>query len=99
MTIQSRIDLRDRAVQAALTFAGRTVSSGDGSYGLLITVIQGAIEDCCKIAVEEERERLLAVVDEVVDDWLSHEDRRGWNDAQSIKETIRALVEKKTATT
>lgn len=51
--IQTAIDLRDRARQVALSFAGRNISSSDGSYDLLIEVVHEALTS----AIEEDRAR------------------------------------------
>jgi hypothetical protein len=56
------IDLRDRAIQAALNFAGRTISSSDGTFDLLVTVIQGALQECAKDSAEKMRARCLDIV-------------------------------------
>lgn len=39
LPVKTTIDLRDRAVQVALNFAGERISSSDGSYDLLIDYI------------------------------------------------------------
>jgi hypothetical protein len=41
--VASRINLRDRAAQVALNFAGQTISSYDGTYTLLIDCIYDAL--------------------------------------------------------
>lgn len=43
--IQSAIEVRDLATQAALNFAGQRISSSDGSYELLIELIHEAITE------------------------------------------------------
>lgn len=41
--VQTAIELRDRATQVALNFAGQRISSSDGSYSLLIDCITDAL--------------------------------------------------------
>ena len=57
--IQTAIALRDRATQAALNFVGHNISSSDGSYELLIQVIQDAMDDAISIAHKEPTETQL----------------------------------------
>lgn len=42
-SIAERMNLRDRAAQVALNFAGQTISSYDGTYTLLIDCIYDAL--------------------------------------------------------
>jgi len=53
---------RDRAIIAALNFAGLTISTADGTYDNLITVIQDAIEGCAKSRAEKTRAACLEIV-------------------------------------
>lgn len=48
--IQTAIELRDRATQVALNFAGQRISSSDGSYELLIQCVQDAMNDAIGLA-------------------------------------------------
>jgi hypothetical protein len=43
LDVAPRINLRDRAAQVALNFAGQTISSYDGTYNLLIDCIYDAL--------------------------------------------------------
>lgn len=61
--IQAAIELRDRAVQVAINFAGRAILESDGTYDLLITVVQDAMREWAKAAIEEEREECAKILD------------------------------------
>jgi hypothetical protein len=65
--IEAEIDLRDRAIQLALGFAGRTISESDGTYNLLITVAQDAMREWARHRVEEEREACARIAQEKLD--------------------------------
>lgn len=43
LNLAERMNLRDRAAQVALNFAGQTISSYDGTYTLLIDCIYDAL--------------------------------------------------------
>jgi len=55
--------IRERAIIAALNFAGLTISTADGTYETLILVISDAMDDYAKIAIEEEREACAEIAD------------------------------------
>ena len=55
---------KERAIIAALNFAGLTISSSDGTYENLILVITDAIEDCAKSRIEEQREAYAKMIDQ-----------------------------------
>lgn len=53
--VQAAIELRDRAAQVALNFAGQRISSSDGSYELLIELIHEAITEAVSEATGDKR--------------------------------------------
>jgi hypothetical protein len=86
MTIEERLDLRDRAVQAALNFVGQSISSADGSYDLLISVIQDAMDEWASVRVKAEREACLTIAVNTRENY--HNLRRGWRPAAFIIENL-----------
>lgn len=90
MTVEDGIDLRDRANQVALSFVGRRISSADGSYSLLITIVQDAMREWAKIAVEAEREACAKIAEAEIEGASTYQ----WSHAaESIADKIRARSE------
>ena len=54
--IQTAIELRDRATQVALNFAGQRISSSDGSYELLIELIHTELIQAANLDLSEKSE-------------------------------------------
>jgi hypothetical protein len=72
------MNTRDRAVIAALNFAGQTISSADGSYDLVVAVIQDALIEAAEEAAKAERTRCLEMISRCVKVYQKHE--RGESD-------------------
>lgn len=54
MTLESIVEMRDKATQIALNFAGQRISSSDGSYELLIEMIQHELIESAEAAQKEQ---------------------------------------------
>lgn len=65
-TAEAEMEMRGMAIMVAINFAGRMLSESDGTYGLLIDVVQDAMRDWAKAAVEEEREACAEIAMEWV---------------------------------
>jgi hypothetical protein len=99
MTIQERLDLRDRAVQCALNFAGRHISSADGSYDLLISVIQDAMDEWASVRVKAEREACLTIAVNTKENYRNLRRDHGEHAAFIIQNLIRSRTDRENAKT
>jgi len=97
MTVQERLDLRDRAAQAALNFVGQSISSADGSYDLLISVIQEAMGEWASERVKAEREACLTIAVNTKENYRNLRRDHGEHAAFIIENLIRSRTDRENA--
>jgi len=88
---------RERAITAALNFAGVKISSGDGTYETLILVITDAIEDYAKAAIEEAHQdwshALKQAIESVFPNWGDFHEWPATPDIDAVCAWLQRLVE------